>query len=80
MRRSAGKIPVFEFVEMRDDRRFNRRCPYCGRGYRVFLVGDVFSSDLCVSCCMTLDRRGVQPAAPSRSCGRRVSQAVESKG
>lgn len=80
MKRRAGKIPLFELMEMRDERQFHRKCPYCGRGFHVFLVGDVFSSDVCVSCCMTLDRCGVWPAVPSRSCGLKVSQAVESKG
>lgn len=80
MKRRAGKIPLFAWAEMRDERRFYRRCPYCGRGYHVFLLDDVFSNDACASCCMALDRRGLEPAVPVKSCGRRVSQSAESRG
>lgn len=65
---------------LQDERQARRRCPYCDRNFLVFMVNDVESSDVCVSCCMTLSRRNVAPALPAKPKTGIVSQARESQG
>lgn len=61
-RRRAGKTYYDSLWQLRDDRQTRKCCPYCGRCFNVFLINDIFSSDVCVSCCMILNRAGVAPA------------------
>lgn len=60
--RRATKTYYDSLWPLRDERQTRKTCPYCGRCFHVFLINDIFSPDVCVSCCMILDRAGVKPA------------------
>jgi ribosomal protein L37AE/L43A len=78
-KRRAGKTYYDSLLAMKDERQVRKTCPYCGRVFHLFLVNDIWSPHLCVSCCMILDRAGVSPSLPGPSVPM-ASQSQESIG
>jgi hypothetical protein len=66
-KRRTGKTYYDSLWPLRDERQTRKQCPYCGRFFHLFLINDVFSPHVCVSCCVILDRAGAEPALPGPS-------------